>query len=139
MNSYIDFATRNWELFLLLAVIIGLLVWDVFRRALSGVRSVSALELPQLTRDPTVLLDVSEPGEFKKGHIPNAINVPYKKLREDTSLDKHKNKNIVVICRSGNRSTSAARQLTKKGFENVYNLSGGMVAWGKEKLPLEKG
>jgi len=139
MNTYLEFAIRNWELFLLLVVIIGLLGWDIVRRQMSGVRSVSALQLPQLTRDPTLLLDISEPGDFKKGHIPNAINVPLKKLREDKNLEKHKNKNVVVICRAGNRAVSAARYLLKNGFENVYSLSGGMMAWGKEKLPVQKG
>ena len=139
MNTYMDFATRNWELFLLLAVIVGMLIWDFVRRAVSGVRRVSPLQLPQLTREPTVLLDISEPGDYKKGHIPNAINVPFKKLGEDKNLEKHKDKNVVVVCRTGNRSSSAARYLVKNGFENVYTLSGGMVAWGKEKLPLEKG
>jgi len=139
MNTYLEFASRNWELFLLLVVIIGLLGWDIVRRQMSGVRSVSALQLPQLTRDPTLLLDISEPGEYKKGHIPNSINVPLKKLKDDKNLEKHKNKNVVVICRAGNRSVSAGRYLMKNGFENVYSLSGGMMAWGKEKLPVEKG
>ena len=139
MSAYLDFAGRNWELFLLLFVIIGLLVWDIVRRQMSGVKGVTALQLPQLTRDPTVLIDISDAGEFKKGHIPNAINIPLKKISEDKSLEKHKNKNVVVICRAGNRSVSAGRLLMKNGFEKVFTLTGGMIAWNKEKLPLEKG
>lgn len=139
MSTYLDFAGRNWELFLLLFVIIGILVWDIVRRQMSGVKGVTALQLPQLTRDPTVLVDISDAGDFKKSHIPNAINIPLKKIGEDKSLEKHKNKNIVIICRAGNRSVSAGRLLMKNGFENVYTLTGGMMAWNKEKLPLEKG
>jgi len=139
MKYYLEFVALNWELFLILLAIIGLVGWDIVRRKMSGVRGVSPLQLAQLTRDPTILVDVSDPAEFKKARIPNSVNVPLKKVGEDKSLEKYKSKNVVVICRSGNRSTSAAQILRKSGFENVYTLAGGIVGWGREKLPLDKG
>jgi rhodanese-related sulfurtransferase len=135
-----EFIIENWYLFAALVVILGLLIADPIRKRASGVRSVSALEFPQLTRDDALVVDVGEPHEYKKGHIPHAINVPLKALTKDHSkLTKHKNKTIVVTCRAGNRSESAARFLTKNGYENVYTLSGGMLAWEKENLPIDKG
>jgi len=136
----LGFVTRNWELFLLLGAVLAALAWDILRRRFSGVPAVSPMELPLLTRDASVIVDVSEPGEFKKGHIPKSVNVPLKRLADENQvLNKHKDKNVIVVCRSGNRSMSAGRQLLKNGFSKVYTLSGGILAWEKEKLPVEKG
>ncbi|MDH3639125.1 MAG: rhodanese-like domain-containing protein [Gammaproteobacteria bacterium] len=136
----LDFIARNWYLFAMLVGIIALLAVDPIRRRGSGVRSVSPLELPKLTRDPYIILDVSEPAEFKNGHLPESLNVPTKKLDQEIArLDKHKKKTVVVTCRSGNRSASAARTLIKHGFENVYTLQGGLLSWEKENLPVHRG
>jgi rhodanese-related sulfurtransferase len=53
-------------------------------------------------------------------------------------LEKHKNKPIIVSCRSGNRSLKGAVILRKHGFATVYNLAGGLQAWERDNLPLEK-
>lgn len=136
----VEFIIKNWYLFAALVVILGLLIADPIRKKAAGVRSVSVLEFPQLTRDDALVVDVGEPHEFKKGHIPRALNLPLKTLTKDQAkLTKYKNKTIVVTCRAGNRSESAARFLSKNGFENVYTLSGGMLAWEKENLPVDKG
>ena len=135
-----EFIIENWYLFAALVVILGLLIADPIRKRASGVRSVSPLEFPQLTRDDALVVDVGEPHEYKKGHIAHAVNMPLKSLMKDQSkLTKHKSKTIVVTCRAGNRSESAARFLTKNGYEDVYTLSGGMLAWEKEYLPVDKG
>jgi len=124
----------------MLVGIILLLAMDPIRRRGTGIRSVSPLEFPRLTRDPHIVLDVSEPAEFKKGHLPESLNVPLKKLDQEIArLDKHKNKTVLVTCRSGNRSASAARALIKQGFEHVYTLEGGLLAWEKENLPVHRG
>lgn len=136
----LDFVARNWYLFAMLVVIIVLLVMDPIRRRGTGARSVSPLEFPRLTRESHVVLDVGEPSEFKKGRLPESINIPLKKLDQEIArLDKHKDKIVVVTCRSGNRSASAARALVKHGFEQVYTLEGGLLAWEKENLPIERG
>jgi rhodanese-related sulfurtransferase len=140
LSMSIEFIIKNWYLFAALVVILGLLIADPIRKKAAGVRSVSVLEFPQLTRDDALVVDVGEPHEFKKGHIPHALNLPLKTLTKDQSqLTKYKSKTIVVTCRAGNRSEPAARLLIKSGFENVYTLSGGMLAWEKENLPVDKG
>ena len=135
----VEFIAKNWMLFLALAVLLALLVADTLRRTMSGVRKVSAVQLPTLTRDDAVIVDVSEPHEYKKGHIPQAVNMPMKELMTDHSrLNKHKKKPVSLVFRAGNRSDAVGRHLIKQGFENVYGLAGGMVAWEKENLPLER-
>lgn len=115
----------------------GSLLWPAI--ALRGKRA-TVLEVTQLiNRGKTMILDVREPAEFSTGHLPDAKNIPLGQLADKLGeLDKMKSKSIVVVCESGARSASAARILTKAGFEDVVNLDGGLVAWRHQGLPLAK-
>jgi len=100
--------------------------------------SVTAEEVQQrLEKKDTTLffLDVRTPGEFNGplGHIKGAKLIPVQELdgRVD-ELSKYKNKEVIVYCRSGNRSRSATRLLLENGFD-AKNMLGGMRAWNKEK------
>ncbi|MFW2381071.1 MAG: rhodanese-like domain-containing protein [Acidimicrobiales bacterium] len=74
------------------------------------------------------LVDVREPLEVANGTIPGAINIPLGELPSRLGeLDR--NRPVVLLCRSGGRSTQAARFLTANGFPEVVNLSGGMLAY----------
>lgn len=83
------------------------------------------------------LLDVRQPEEFSSGHIPGAKLIPLGELRSRMN-ELPKNQEILVVCQSGNRSTSATRQLTGAGY-NAVNLRGGMIAWSNSGLPVTKG
>ena len=137
---FTEFVIENWYLFAALVVILGMLAAEPLLKQASGVRSVSVFEMPQLTREKSIIVDVSEPGDFKKAHIPDSVNMPAKSLANDPKpVEKHKNKNVILVCRTGNKSQSVAKQLTRSGFEKVYILSGGMAAWEKENLPVKRG
>ena len=85
------------------------------------------------------LLDVREPWEFETGHIRGTVNLPWNSgvLREKyASLPK--NKPIIVICRSGNRSVAASAFLEEKGFDHVLNMLGGMNAWTYSTVTTEE-
>ncbi|MCA3749596.1 MAG: rhodanese-like domain-containing protein [Rubrobacter sp.] len=82
-----------------------------------------------------VLVDVREKGEWSAGRIPAAKHMPLKCLRDRT--DKlPKGKEVILVCRSGNRSAFAARMLSEEGYESS-NLEGGVAAWSREGLPFE--
>ena len=138
----IDFIVQNWHLFLALVVIVGLLATDSARQRIGGVKAVSAAELPQLlNHDDAVVIDVCDPAEFRKGHIPGAINVPLKQINDSAkTLERYKKTGapVVVSCQTGHRSSKGASLLRKQEFEQVYNLTGGLTAWQKENLPVEK-
>jgi rhodanese-related sulfurtransferase len=86
-----------------------------------------------------VVLDVREASEYDSGHVLNSKLLPLGKLKERIGeLEKFKDQPIVVVCRSGNRSGTACFILGKQGFGQVYNLAGGVRAWQKSNLPLEK-
>ena len=87
------------------------------------------------------VLDVRESPEFtgELGHIPGSRLVPLRELAERAAeLNAHKAGPTVVVCRSGVRSTTAAAILEGLGFEEVYNLHGGMVDWNDRRLPVER-
>lgn len=77
---------------------------------------------------PHRLIDVREPSEFVLGHVPGAELVPLGTL-ETAARTWDRTAPIVVVCRSGSRSARGAHLLLTMGFENVYNLTGGMLAY----------
>ncbi|MFK8003432.1 MAG: rhodanese-like domain-containing protein [Polyangiales bacterium] len=85
------------------------------------------LEARRLVDEGAYLLDVRSPGEYSGGHLDGSLNIPVQKLGEQVGeLDT--SRAVVVYCRSGMRSRSAASMLEAKGFD-VYDL-GRMSAWG---------
>ncbi len=82
-----------------------------------------------------ILVDVRTPAEFKGGHLPGAINIPLQQFADRVSeLDG--DDPVVVVCASGNRSKSASNILVRSGRKQVYNLSGGTMAWKMQGFPL---
>ena len=73
------------------------------------------------------LVDVREPAEVAAGTLPDAANIPLGELRQRVT-ELNKNRRVVLLCRSGGRSTTAAQYLTANGFADVVNLAGGMLA-----------
>ncbi len=108
---------------------------------LTEYESVSPQEAAQMIKiqeGNVTILDVRTPQEYQRdGHIVNSVLVPVRELASKLdALEKFKNTKIIVYCRSGNRSVSASRLLSEKGF-HVYNLKGGINQWKKEHLPVE--
>jgi rhodanese-related sulfurtransferase len=88
-----------------------------------------------------IILDVREIEEYtgELGHIAGSVLVPLKELTARAEeLEKYKHSHVVVVCRAGVRSTTAAAILTGLGFEQVSNLKGGMLDWNYAGLPVER-
>jgi rhodanese-related sulfurtransferase len=136
-----EFVTQNIWL-ILLAATSGFMLFgggDLFGR-MSGIKQVNPQEAVLLfNHEDALVLDVREQSEWSDGHISKAKHIPLGQLKNRLSdLERFKNKPIVAVCRSGNRSGSACSILKKAGFDNVQNLSGGMMAWQQAGLPREK-
>jgi rhodanese-related sulfurtransferase len=82
------------------------------------------------------VLDVRQPAEWRHGHIRGAQNLPLMQLKRSLSA-LSRDKTIVTVCASGHRSNAAARTLQRAGYQ-VVNLRGGMHAWTKAGLPVER-
>lgn len=82
----------------------------------------------QLGRDDVIVLDVREPAEYAFGHIGGAVSIPLGEL-EQRADELDSEKEVFVICRTGNRSDFAAKQLADKGFSRVKNVIEGMSLW----------
>lgn len=89
--------------------------------------------------DNAVVLDVRTEEEVADGIIENAIHIDIYKGQEfiNEIEDLDKSKNYYVYCRSGNRSGQACQIMEQLGFENAYNLEGGMLEWTGEIVYLD--
>ncbi len=114
----------------------GMLLWPLI--AGGTVAHLTPAEATLLmNREDALVLDVRETGEWSAGHITGARHITLGQLDKRLSeLDKFKEKPIIVVCATGNRSASACGQLKKHGFGKVYSLGGGVSSWRDANLPL---
>lgn len=105
---------------------------------LGEVIEISPSEFKEKSINHTII-DIRTPYEFKQGYIEGAINI---NLYDREFLEKFesydKNEPIFLYCRSGNRTSSAAKKLIKAGFMQVYDLQGGILNWEKNKNKIKK-
>ncbi|HEV2458302.1 MAG TPA: rhodanese-like domain-containing protein [Ktedonobacterales bacterium] len=101
------------------------------------VREISVDALAMRTPEAFVL-DVREPEEFARGHVPGAASLPQSELA--LRLDEvPRDRPILVICQSGMRSLRAAQFLVQMGYANVASVAGGTAAWRETGQPVEGG
>ena len=123
-------------------VFAALMFWILWKRLvapkLAGVKNMAASDYMTFRRDEHTVLDVRSVGEWESGHPSQAMHIALGELAQRMH-EIPKDKPLVVVCASGNRSAMAATQLAQSGFENVYNFSGGMGAWRSAGLPIKSG
>jgi rhodanese-related sulfurtransferase len=116
-----------------------------------GLKTVSEIfpwDLEELmeAESPLLLLDIREPYEFDKVHIKGSMNVPRGILEsacdygyDETvpELVRARDKDIIVICRSGNRSVLAAQTMQLMGYQSTKSLKTGVKGWNEYELPLQ--
>jgi rhodanese-related sulfurtransferase len=99
----------------------------------SNVKEIDAKELAQWASDASKkfrIIDVREPMEIAQGTIPGAEPMPMSVLGSRLGeIDKAEQ--VVFICRSGARSGQVCAYLAQNGFENVFNLRGGVIGWAQ--------
>ncbi len=133
-----QFIINNWILFTALLVIVALLLSDGLAQKMLGFKEASPQEAARLiNREDAAVLDVREEQDFKQGHIVHAVSIPLASLEGRTAeLEKLKSKPVIVSCQNGQFSARAATILRKQGFQQVYKLAGGLLAWKDAKFPL---
>jgi rhodanese-related sulfurtransferase len=117
---------------------------DVVAKAKATIKECSVRDVHACLNADTVLIDIREPAEYQRGHIPGAIIIPRGLLEFEIlpALERlgagsaPGECDIVLYCGTGGRSALAAKSLDAMGFRNVKSMDGGIVAWAEAKFPL---
>ena len=88
--------------------------------------------------EKAILIDVREFFEYRKSRLKDAVNIPSSGNLEVTADTINKDNALFFYCTSGFRSKRVAKFFYNKGFPKVYSLEGGIVAWRKNKMPVDK-
>ena len=135
-----EFAMNHPYLVMAFAVLLALVFFNEMKIATQRFASLTPAAAVQLmNNEDVVVLDVREPAETIGGKITKAIQIHVgavtKRIGE---LEKHKDKTMLVYCKTGARAGVACKELSKNGFDKVYSLNGGLMAWQEAHLPLSK-
>ena len=122
---------------MLLVVLTAAIAFDAVAATPASIEPATVVERLAWGDRSLVLLDVRTPAEFAEGHLPGAINIPHTELEARIAeLEKSKGEDIVVYCRSGNRTEQALGVLRKAGFDRLFHLKGDYLGWSGEKRPV---
>ncbi len=137
MEQFIEFVINHP---LHVGALVALASALAFTEMRKGGQSVSTAQLTQMVnQDQGVVIDVREKADYSKGHIVNAINIPFAKMKERAGeLEKYREKTIIVVDAMGQHSGSVGKTLKTEGFANVVRLQGGMNTWTSDSLPVVK-
>ncbi|TLU65786.1 rhodanese-like domain-containing protein [Thalassotalea litorea] len=141
MEQYVEFLGSHPMLSMAWLAIATLLIFTSVKSRFSTVKPISTQELTLLVnREDGVVVDIRADKEFKKGHIFGSKHLTAEKINGNdlVSLEKYKDKPIIVVCAAGMTAIKAANQLGKAGFDKVSYLKGGLSAWQAANLPISK-
>ncbi|EED35555.1 rhodanese domain protein [Luminiphilus syltensis NOR5-1B] len=131
----IQFITQEWLLVLALAATLTMLFLHEKRKAGPAVSCQQAINM--VNSEEGVFLDIRDGAEFKKSHIVDAVHVPLTKLAGRVGeLEKYQEKPVIVVCKLGQSAGSATKTLRGLGFTRAHKMSGGMMEWQAQKLPV---
>jgi rhodanese-related sulfurtransferase len=134
MALFFEFLAQQWLLAgALLATVVMLFLHEA-RKSGPSVTPQQAINL--VNGEEGIFVDLRDAGEFKKGHIVGAVNIPATKLAERmVELEKFKDRPVVLVCKMGQQSGAAGKQLRAAQYGKVYKMGGGMLEWGNLQLP----
>jgi rhodanese-related sulfurtransferase len=135
-----EFAANHPYLVMAFAVLLALVFFNEMKIATQRFASLSPAAAVQLMNsEDVVVVDVREAAETAAGKIAKAVQIPVSSLTKRVGeLEKHKDKTLLVYCKSGARAGGACKELSKNGFEKVFSLNGGILAWQDAHLPITR-
>jgi len=137
MALFLEFIAQQWLLVAALLASVAMLFFHETRK--SGPSLSPQLAINKVNAEEGIFLDLRDGGDYKEGHIVEALNIPVAKLpTRMAELEKYKNRPIVLVCKMGQQAGVAGKQLKAAGYEQVYKMSGGMMEWGNLQLPTVK-
>ncbi len=137
MNEILDFFLQHWQLSCIFILVVGAYVVFEYMLSANSEDITPEQAVAMINHEQGVVIDVRTATEFSSGHILHAVNIdanePDIKFKK---LNKYANKPVIVVCATGRRSAACVKRMQDQGYERVYNLSGGIVAWQNAGLPL---
>ena len=134
MDRLFEFVANHWWLVGIWGAFLLALLWDNNRR--SGLSVSTSQATMMANNEDAVFVDIRDAKDFSAGHIANAVNIPFATLTSRMSeLDKYKDKPLILVCKSGQTVNMASKTLREKGF-NAVRMSGGMMEWNNQNLPV---
>ncbi|MGK0440996.1 MAG: rhodanese-related sulfurtransferase [Pseudohongiellaceae bacterium] len=134
MALFIEFLGQQWMLASLLLVCFILLM--KYESQKGGAALSPQQMINMVNRDQAVVIDLRDKADYTAGHIVDAISMPSATLPSRLGeLEPYRDRPLVMVCKMGQHSGAAGKQLTANGFEQVYRLSGGMMEWKGMQLP----
>lgn len=122
--------------YLIALALVALTALSCFAAAAKNITSVQARELVTKNKN-VVLVDVRTPEEFRQARLHGAILIPLAEL-ERRVKEIPRNRPLLVYCSVGARSASAAGVLSARGYNEVYQMSDGLVGWYRNGYPIER-
>lgn len=141
MQQLVEFIGNHPYLATIWAVLFSLLIYSFVAGALSPLKELTTHQVTRLiNREDALVLDIRTSGDYKKGHILGAKQIPSEAVAKAdfNKLEKYKHKPIIVVCAMGMTAKKTGTQLLKAGFDSVSVLKGGMSTWQSEGLPINK-
>ena len=139
MEQLITFAGNNGMLSAIWVALVVMIIVTTIKMKMSPIKQISPQELTFLmNKEQGVTLDIRKEKEYKTAHILDAVSLPNEKITENgfNSLEKYKDKPIIVVCAAGMSAVPVANKLFKSGFSKVSVLKGGMNSWTGAGLPV---
>jgi rhodanese-related sulfurtransferase len=137
INQLLEFTSNHVFLVVALFALLAMLVAGEIRLRLSGINNIEPRDATRmLNHQNAILVDMRTDNDYQAGHIVNALHLSTQDNM--SALEKHRDRPIIVYCNSGQRSIAFCGKLRKQGFDTVYNLKGGILAWQKADLPLTR-
>lgn len=135
MEQAIEFIGNHLVLASMWVITVGAIIFYHQRTGSKAVGPQQAVRL--INRSDAIVVDVRDKKEYETGHIVDSINIPLAKLDQRiTELQKHKEKQVVVVCKLGQHSGDAAKKLQAAGHAEVFKLAGGLTEWRSQSMPL---
>jgi len=139
VHEYLQFAARNWPLVTALIIILVLIAADEFHRRIRGAMEIEPSAAVSLINRGALVVDCRKEQEHAAGHITGSRHIPLAELMERSGeLKRKKPKPVLAIGATAREASQAANILRRAGFESVFTIKGGLPAWTKQHLPLEK-
>ena len=126
MALFLEFLALQWILVVALLAVIIMLVLHEARKSGPSLSPQQAINL--VNNQQGVFVDLRDAADYKKGHIVDALHIPASKVADRIAeLEKFRDKPIVLVCKMGQQSGAAGKQLKAGNFDKVYKMSGGML------------